>query len=370
MKILNISLDQNIVDKNSAVAKRIVDYGTLVEKFTVLVLADGNSELQLSDKADVISVKKSNKILGLLKLKNKAEQILRADKYDIITVQDVYFVGYLALILAKKFSLGLEVQVHGWEKFSGIRKILAKKVLQQADAVRVVSQRLKRQIIEDFSVEEENITVVPVYTERVTRNVQRITQNQKRFVFLTVGRLVPVKNIEMQIKAIAEISRQFHQTELRIVGDGKQRQKLEKMCYALRVTRYVKFLGWQDNLKKFYGQTDAFLLTSNSEGWGMAVVEAAAHGLPIIMTDVGLAGEVIKNNESGIVIPVGDQADLEKAMVRLIEDENLRNKLGAGARATVEKLPDKEGIWRLYQKSWRRALNNNFTRWSLPQGNK
>jgi len=100
-----------------------------------------------------------------------------------------------------------------------------------------------------------------------------------------------------------KVVEKYSQAELWIVGDGKQRQAL-KHEVETRLIASVKFQGWQDDLDKFYNQADAFLLTSNSEGWGMVVVEAASFGLPIIMTDVGLAGEVIKDGESGIVIPV------------------------------------------------------------------
>src|SRR3989344_2190275 len=360
MKILNISLDKNILDKDSAAAKRMVEYGNLVERYTILVLADRNQEFGLSDKVKVIAIRKSNKFFSLLKLKRRAAEVLNYENYNIITVQDAYFIGLIALKLAKKFHLGLEAQVHGFEKFSGVRKLLAKKVLRNADAVRVVSQRLKRQLIGDFGVAEEKITVVPIYSEHSTRNTQHITYTNDKFIFLTVGRLVPVKNVSLQIKATRHIVKQFPQAELWIVGDGEQRQALEELCYPLPVTRYVKFFGWQENVEKFYRQADVFLLTSNSEGWGLTVVEAATQGLPIIMTDVGLAGEGIKNNESGIVIPVDDQKELEKGMIKLIADAELRERLGRSAAEAVKQLPSQEETLALYKKSWQTAIDNKI----------
>jgi len=76
------------------------------------------------------------------------------------------------------------------------------------------------------------------------------------------------------------------------------------------------------------------------------------------MTDVGLAGEVIKDDESGIVIPVGDQKALENAMIKLIKDRDLRKKLGEGAREAIKKLPTKEETLALYKKSWTIAIAN------------
>jgi glycosyltransferase involved in cell wall biosynthesis len=277
--------------------------------------------------------------------------MLREKKYDVITVQDQYFLALLAYRLARKFKIGLEIQVHGFEKFFGLRKIIAKFVIPRADAVRVVSQRLRKQLINDFGVKEEKITVVPIYTERVTHNVERVTHKDS-FVFLTVGRLVSIKNISLQIRALAEIIKQFPKVELWIIGDGIEEKKLE---VETRGHASVKFLGHHKNLEKFYSQADAFMLTSDYEGWGMAVVEAASFGLPIIMTDVGCAGEVIKNGESGIVISAGGQKELEEAMRIIIEDRNLREELGSGARKAVEKLPSKEEILKLYLESWKKA---------------
>ena len=126
----------------------------------------------------------------------------------------------------------------------------------------------------------------------------------------------------------------------------------------LKLENNVKLLGWQNNPDKFYSQADAFLLTSNYEGWGMAVVEAANYGLPIIMTDVGCAGEFIKDGESGIVIPVNDQAKLEEAMLRIINDDNLRKELIEGAFSAIKNLPNKEETMALYKQSWEKAINN------------
>jgi len=75
MKVLNISLDKNLLDKNSAVSKRMIEYGNLVDKFTVLVLADKNNEINLNDKVKIIAIKKSFcKIYNFLKLKIKPEK--------------------------------------------------------------------------------------------------------------------------------------------------------------------------------------------------------------------------------------------------------------------------------------------------------
>ncbi len=182
----------------------------------------------------------------------------------------------------------------------------------------------------------------------------------KKFIFLTVGRLVKVKNIGLQIEAMKEVVRATRNAqpviELWIAGDGPERKNLALLVTRYSLQNHVRFFGWRNDLNDFYGQADVFLFTSNYEGWGMAAIEAAGHGLPVIMTDVGCAGEVIKNRESGIVIPVGDSKRLADAMLEMIESENLRQKLGEAGKKATEKIPNKEETSKLYKESWEKCL--------------
>jgi len=353
MKILNISLDKNILEKSSTVALRVREYGNLVEKYSVIVPAGKKEKINLSEKTDVYSVGGGNKIVKLLNCYSQAKNLISKDKYDVITVQDQYYFGWIGLKLARKFKIGLEIQIHGFEKYSGLRKLIVKKVIKNTDAIRVVSERLKKKLIEEFGVEEKKITVAPIYSDTRIRNQELgLKGENNKFVFLTVGRLVKVKNIEMQIRAISEVVKKYSNIELWIVGDGPLRKKLEVGTHN---HAFIRFLGWQDDLGYLYKKADAFLLTSNSEGWGLVVVEASSFGLPIIMTDVGCAGEVIKNEESGLIIPVGDQKALEDAMIRLIIDEDFSVKIGKGAQEAIKKLPTKEETFQRYIESWKKA---------------
>jgi len=354
MKILSFGLDNSLLEKNSHLAMRVVGYGEIVDKYIVLVPAPKDEEKVLSNKVKVYGVGGRGKILKFLRVFNLAKKLLQGEDYDLITVQDQYYLAWLAWKLARQFKIGLEIQVHGFEKFFGWRKMIAKFVIPRADAIRVVSQRLKKQMIDDFGVKEEKITVVPIYVERISHIAYRTSPDGK-FIFLTVSRLVPVKNIEMQIRAFKNLELRFKNIELWIAGEGELREKLEVETHN---HASVRFFGWQNDLGKFYSQADAFLLTSNYEGWGMVIIEAASFGLPIIMTDVGCAGEVIKDGESGIVIPVGGQKELEAAMRKIIEDEDLRQKLGEGAKKAVEELPSRGETLKLYLESWRKACGN------------
>ena len=359
LKILNISLDQKVLERDSAVQRRILEYGELVDQYTVVVLASENKVLDLGSKVKIISIKRVNKILDLIRLKLTIWKTLRKEKYSLISVQDPYFIGFLSLVMARFFKIGLEIQVHGWEKFKGARRLLAKHVLKRADAVRTVSQRLKKQLIEDFKVREDKITVVPIYVPLDPSGYKNPTGQRGNFIFLTVGRLVPVKNIEMQIKAMSNLRGKFKNIELWIIGEGSEREELQVTSDKLQVGDKIKFLGYQDDLSSFYQQADCFLLTSDQEGYGMVIIEAASYGLPIIMTDVGCAGEFIKDKENGVIIPIKDQEALENNMAELIKNGDLRAELGNNAQESVKSLLSKEETLNLYLQSWQKAIKSS-----------
>ncbi|MFH1427383.1 MAG: glycosyltransferase family 4 protein [Patescibacteria group bacterium] len=372
MKILSLSLDKTILTSDSPLARRTILYGELVDKYLVVVPGGNNDEKKLSEGVNIFSSAGKTKIIKLLNIYSLAKKIIKKENINVITVQDPYFIAYIGWRLAKKYKVGLEVQVHGFEKYFGLRKIIAKFILPRADSVRVVSKRLESEMVKDFKVRQDRITVVPIYSDAGIRNREAArlpmlgasgqgSRNQERgdkFAFLTVGRLVEVKNIGMQLRAFKNLDFRFKNLELQIIGSGKEERNLKLEITNLGLEEKVKFFGWQNDLSKFYNQADVFVLTSNYEGWGLAVIEAASYGLPIIMTDVGCAGEVIKNNESGIVIPVGDIQALEKAMIKLINNKDLRLRLGDAAKQAVKKLPSLEETLKLYKESWEKAINN------------
>ena len=358
MKILNLSLDRSVALVNSRAAARMVDYGQLVDKYTIIVPAEDYKTIKLSDKTEVYCITGGNKIVKLLNYYKLAKKILGKERYNVITVQDQYYLALVGLWLAKKFNIGLELQVHGFEKYFGLRKIIAKYVLPRADAIRTVSQKLKKRLIDEYGIREERITAVPIYVKTVVKSKKlKVKSKNDKFVFLTISRLVPVKNIRLQIKAIAEIVKQYQKVELWIVGEGLEKNNLELLIKQVNLFNKVKLLGWQNEIAKFYQDADAFLLTSDSEGWPQVIIEAASFGLPIIMTDTGSAGEFIINEENGIVIPINDLPALVAAMQCLITDSQLRQQIGASALKSAMKLPAKDQILTLYQESWNKAID-------------
>lgn len=326
MKVLSIGTDQKVLQADSNVARRAIKIGELLDRYDVLVPGK-NQCLDLSSQTRVIGLGGVNKIVQFYKLYQQAKRLLQKEHYDLITVQDTYYLAYLGLVLAKKFDSKLEIQVHGLEKFSYFRKILAKKVWLKTDSIRVVSTRLKNYLINDFKVPFDKITVLPVLVDidKLKNAPATIDLKQRypgQFIFLFVGRLVSVKNIPLIFQALAKLD-QAKDYKLVIVGDGPEKEKLVNLANNLGLTNKVEFVAWVDNLVSFYKSADCLVLASDSEGWPLVVVEALAFNLPIIMTDVGSAGELVRDNINGLVVPVKDEQALSQALAKVINQPNL-----------------------------------------------
>ncbi|MBP7005720.1 glycosyltransferase [Patescibacteria group bacterium] len=358
MKILTISPDAGDVSPSeSPVIERFRWYGSLVDQFDVIGPANTDGKTDLSDTTHLYRVGGSNKLVKVWRLVRACDRLMKQNAYIVLSTRDPYFVGLVAVYFAKKYGIGLELQVHGFEKRSWLRTRLAQYVVRHADGIRAVSERLKAHLIQDFSVNAKKILVSPIFldgrrfAERATAMGERMRAPSDPFVFVTVSRLVPVKNIAMQIHALAKIKQAFD-VKLVIVGDGPCRQELEALARERDVKKNVVFTGAVSDPTPFFHEADAFLLTSFSEGYGMAPIEAACFGLPIIMTDVGCANEVIVDEINGFVIPVHDERALVAAMKRLIQEPETQERMHQENKKLFEKLPTLQKTLRLYRESW------------------
>ena len=354
MKILSLSLDTKILEKNSSVAQRIVWFGDVVDTYTISVPCDEKKEITLADNVCVFGSGGKNKITQFFRLFLLVDGLLKKQKYDVITTQDPFFTGLLGVLLGKKHGIGVEVQVHGWNKETFFRNALRNWTIRHAHGVRVVSNRMKQKA-QGLGVVAEKITVVPIYTDVQVQkdSTKKMAPGKRRFI--TVSRLVPVKNIALQLQAFAGLDKELDWS-LDIVGDGPEKGILEKKVKELGLEGHVSFLGWCDSeeLVRVYNSADCLLLTSNSEGWGRVVIEAGSYSVPTIMTDVGLAGEVVKDGENGIIIPVGDVSALRNAIERVILEPVYLKKLSTGIVETVKRLLTKEEVLERYLGGWKK----------------
>jgi len=143
-----------------------------------------------------------------------------------------------------------------------------------------------------------------------------------------VARLEPVKNHGMLFAAAANLARRGTRFRLKLVGDGRLRAEYQHECARLGIDGLVEFLGYRHDLPDILAITDIAVLTSEQEVLPRAVLEAMAMGIPVVATRVPGTREVVRHNETGLAVELGDAAGLADALALLIGDPALRARMG------------------------------------------
>ena len=156
--------------------------------------------------------------------------------------------------------------------------------------------------------------------------------NQALLAF--VGRIVPIKRLDLLLRAFARAYAGGARAHLAIVGDGETRGDFERFAGDLGVGSAVSFLGYRRDLPRIAAAADAAMLSSDNEGTPVWLIEAGAAGKPAIATDVGGTSEVV-TPETGIVVPPDDESALAAAISWLAGNPDLRRRMGGRAREHV-----------------------------------
>jgi glycosyltransferase involved in cell wall biosynthesis len=149
-------------------------------------------------------------------------------------------------------------------------------------------------------------------------------------ILLAVGRLVPYKGFEYLVQAMRTVN-----ATLLLIGKGPLEQDLKTLAATLGVSKKVKFLGRVDDVTKYYSATSIFVLPSISraEAFGLVQLEAMGAGLPVINTDLDTGvPEISVNGITGITVPPADAEALARAINELLENDELRQRMGHAAR--------------------------------------
>jgi glycosyltransferase involved in cell wall biosynthesis len=155
-----------------------------------------------------------------------------------------------------------------------------------------------------------------------------------RFNVVTVGRLVPWKQVDRLIEALGECEK----AGLVIVGDGPERTRLEKLAQTRHLADRIYFAGHRskESAIGLMAACDLFVLNSTYEGFPHVVLEAMGTGLPVVATAVGGTTELVRHGENGLLIPPDSDGALARCLKNLVASSSQRRKLAAGARQTAQ----------------------------------
>lgn len=225
------------------------------------------------------------------------------------------------------------------------RRVLQRWLWARADQLLSVSGRLADEMMELAPKRTRSVRVVPngVDADRFRPADGHVTAARASFglpmdsvVIGMVARLVPVKNHAGLLAAASVLLRAERQFTIALAGDGPLRDQLSRQVDDLGLSGRVHFLGDVTNIADFYRALDIFVLNSDSEGMSNTILEAMSTGLPIVATDVGSNAASVAAGRTGLLVPPADSRALAAALVRLIDDPQLRLAYGSAGRLRVE----------------------------------
>lgn len=271
--------------------------------------------------------------------------IARRATYGTVVVSHVLPLGTAAMLAGIVTRKPYVVVVHGMDvglaRKNPIKRLVARTVLRRAKMVVTNTKSLEREVQEAFGVERTLVVYPPVANLPVTPPAKERKPGEVRL--LTVARLVPRKGHLRVLDAVARL-REAHPDLLvsyGIVGDGPMRETIEAKIRELNLTNVtVMPTVVDDDLPSAYASADLFVMPvvrddQDREGFGMVYLEAAAHGVPSVATNMPGVDEAVVDGSTGILVPDGDIAALANAVYGLATDPERRHALGAAARERV-----------------------------------
>lgn len=152
-----------------------------------------------------------------------------------------------------------------------------------------------------------------------------------------VARLDPIKNHTLLLTAFAEVNKALPNTVLVIIGDGVMREALETHARTLKLDSVVFFLGDRIDVPELLAGLDAYVLSSDNEGYSLSLLEASAAGLPLVATAVGGNADIVRQGQNGLIVPPKSPAALAEALIHLLNDAPQAMLMGNDSRAWVER---------------------------------
>ncbi len=282
---------------------------------------------------------------------------------------------WLYPILAPSAAAALQPQiVHAvLESFAGLALIVAKSLLPKAKRILTCQSTNTSLLLRPMHHSADRVTVISsvlvaraktlgvdaVLIPNGIRSKELLEASMERVPgrILFVGRLEPMKGVDTLLEAFAVMVRGSHSLAphhdsaayLRIVGDGSERQRLERLAHMLGIADRVTFVGKvsHDRITAEYAQAEIFCGISRSEAFGNVFIEAQAAGCAVVGTNIQGIPDIVHDGETGMLVPPNDSAAAAAVLTRLLGDADLRCRLGEAGKVNAAKY-DWDGISERY----------------------
>lgn len=246
--------------------------------------------------------------------------------------------------VVRRIGLAKDLLKNGKHKF--LHQIFVQRSIVPAEDVkREILERFTHFDPDKFAVIHNGRATLPSTPDSRASERESLGIPPEAFVFGCNARLNVQKRHDGTIRAFAEIAKMAQNAHLVLTGEGGRQEELETLALVLGLADRIHFPGYTTEPMKRCHAYDVYVSNSEHEGFPNAIVEAMGTGLPVIATNVNGTGEIVRDEENGLLIPFGDHEALVHAMRRMIEDSALRTRLGDEALKIVsERFSDSKMI--------------------------
>ncbi len=292
----------------------------------------------------------------------KLKELINKYRIDIVEAPNFSAEGFI-YSLFKKTPLVTRLHTHFSEviEFSRWPKTydrnlscwLEDSAILRSNLVTCSTHRHKQLIFNEIGINSKNTEIIPLGIP-LPELKQVDPKDKKSLTILYVGRLEKRKGAHILFKAIPKILQEFPETEFIIIGrdtylndnfisfNGKKEHSFKNKLIKSLPEKYlnnIQFLDYVDSktLHQYYSKCDIFIAPSLYESFGFIYIEAMSYAKPVIGCGVGGIPEVVQDGVNGILVPPEDHNALAEAIIGLIKDKNLREKIGKRARRGVER---------------------------------
>jgi len=283
-------------------------------------------------------------------------QLIQQLKPDILHTS-LWAANIMGRLLAHRYNLPVINELHGNNIDEGrLRNLLDRRTVAMASRLVAVSDTVKTAYANNIlarlpKAQQEMVTdrlCVIQNGINVTRLHQQITQkpltrrelglDEQAFVIGAVGRLEPIKSYDILIKAFAHLQTlpAHRPITLCIVGDGSQTATLRALTEELGISANTMFMGMRDDAYRFYPLFDCFVLSSQSEGLSLALLEAMSFGVPVVTTHAHATHDVITDSVNGLLVPPNNPELLAREIHKLCQNPNLHRSIAGAAQHHVQ----------------------------------
>src|SRR5213594_967588 len=301
-------------------------------------------------------VPESNFLLWIYHLNSqmisKATELFETERFDLVHAHD-WVVGRAAVELKNQLGLPLISTIHATEIGRGgsldgeyRRKVrdIERLLVDQSDGIICCSNYMLDHIQHVLGAVKTKIRVIPNGVESSRFNNGRQPQpiptgvSEDRKTILYIGRIVREKGIFTLLDAFEKLRKRGKDVSLVLVGEGPLKEDLAKEVLRRKLNDRVKLAGFVDEKKlvSLYNSSDAFVLPSHFEPFGMVALEAMASRLPVVVSDVGGLSEIVEDGVTGVKVPSSDPHALAEGILRVLDNRELSERLKENAYRAVQ----------------------------------